>query len=61
MGKIHLQIMLSDVGYGNLKRLAMFYMEAERENQALHRKMLTEFRKRFLEAHKNQLDKLLCS
>jgi hypothetical protein len=30
-------------------------------NQAFHRKMFTESRKRFLEAHKNQLDELVCS
>jgi hypothetical protein len=30
-------------------------------NQALHMKILIEHSKRFLEANKNQLDKLLCS
>jgi hypothetical protein len=61
MEKLHLKIMLSDVGYSNFKRLEVFCMEKGHQNQALRRKMMIEARKRFVEAHKNQLDKLLCS
>jgi hypothetical protein len=58
---IHLQIMLSDVGLRNFKSLAVFCTEKEREDRALRRKMLIKSGKRFLNAHKNQLDELLCS
>jgi hypothetical protein len=37
------------------------HTEKEWEGLALHRKMLIKSRKRFLEAYKNQLGKLLCS
>jgi hypothetical protein len=43
------------------KRLVVFCTEKEREDRALRKKMLIESRKRFLEAHKNQLDEFLCS
>jgi hypothetical protein len=33
----------------------------EREDRALRRKMSIEYRKGFLEVHKNQLEELLCS
>jgi hypothetical protein len=52
MEKIHLQIMLADIGYSNFKRLVTFCAEGEREDRALRRKMLIESRTRFLEAHK---------
>jgi hypothetical protein len=39
----------------------VFCAEKEREDPALRRKLLIESRKRFLEAHKNQLDELVCS
>jgi hypothetical protein len=58
MEETHLQIMLSDVGQSNFKRPVMLCTEKEREDRALRRKLLIESRKRFLEAHKNQLDKL---
>jgi hypothetical protein len=61
MGKLHLQIILCDVGESNFKRLVVFSTEKEREDRACSKKMLIAFRKRFLEAHKNQLDDLLCS
>jgi hypothetical protein len=56
MENIHLQIMLSDVGYSNYKRLVVFCTQKEREDRAFRRRMLIESRKRFLEAQKNQLD-----
>jgi hypothetical protein len=61
MEKFYLQIMLSDVGQSNFKRLLLFCTGKGREDRALRRKMLTESRKRVLEAHKNQLDELLRS
>jgi hypothetical protein len=51
--------MLSDVSKSNFKRLAMFCTEKELEDRAHRRKILIESRKRFLEAHKNQLDALI--
>jgi hypothetical protein len=45
MKKILLQIMLSDVGWSNFKRLVMFCTEEEREERALRRKLLIESRK----------------
>jgi hypothetical protein len=48
MDKIHLQIMLSDVGQSNFKRLVMFCTQKEQENQTLHRKKLIKSRKCFL-------------
>jgi DNA-binding PadR family transcriptional regulator len=35
--------------------------EKERKGRAVRRKKLIESRKRFLEAHRNQLEELLCS
>jgi hypothetical protein len=45
MEKLHLQIMISDVGESNFKRLVVFCTETEREDRTLRRKMLVEFRK----------------
>jgi hypothetical protein len=59
MKKIHLQIMPSDVSLSNFKRLVVFCIEKEREDRAFRRKMFIESRKRFLEAHRNQLNELL--
>jgi hypothetical protein len=59
--KIHLQIMLLGVGYSSFKRLVVFFTEKGLVDRALHRKMSIESRKRFLAAHKNQPDELLCS
>jgi hypothetical protein len=39
---------VSDVGYGSLKRLAVFCSHKQREDRELHRKMLIGNRKRFL-------------
>jgi hypothetical protein len=49
---------------GVSRDLVAFCTEKEREDRedrALRRKMLIESRKRFLEAHRNPLDELLCS
>jgi hypothetical protein len=39
----------------------VFCTEKEREDRKLRRKLLIESRKHLLEAHRNQLDELLCS
>jgi hypothetical protein len=52
VAKIHIQVMLPDVGYSNFKRPAVFCAEKEREDPALRRKMLIESRKCFLETQK---------
>jgi hypothetical protein len=51
MEKLHLQVMLSDVGYSNFKRQVVFCTETEREDRALRRNKLIEPRKLSLDAH----------
>jgi hypothetical protein len=43
------------------QEMVVFCTETEREDRAFRKKTLIESSKRFLEAHKNQLDELLCS
>lgn len=54
--KIHFQNNLFDVAYSSLNRLVVFCCHKQREDQALHRKMLIENRKCFLEAQNCQVD-----
>jgi hypothetical protein len=56
--KAHLDIMMSDFGYISLKSLVVLCTAEEPENRALRWKMLIGSRKRFLEAHRKQLDEL---
>jgi hypothetical protein len=44
MGKLHLQIMLCDVGESDFKRLVVFCTEKEREDRTVRKKMLIESR-----------------
>jgi hypothetical protein len=50
MQKIHLQMMLPDVGYSSLNRLVVSCIGKERESRALLRKILIRY------SPKNQLD-----
>jgi hypothetical protein len=59
MGKIYRQIILSNFGYSSFERVLVFFAEKEREGRALRSKMI-QSRKRFLKAHKDQLDDLPC-
>jgi hypothetical protein len=50
---IHFQIMLSNIGYSNFKRLVVFYSRKEQEN-------VSRIQEAFPEAHSNQINELLC-
>jgi hypothetical protein len=54
--EIHFQKNISDVAYSSLRRLTVFCSHKQREVRALHRRMLTENRKCFLEAQNYQPD-----
>lgn len=59
--KFHLQLMLTDIGCSSFKRLVVFCVKMDQEDQVLCRKMLIEPRKHYLRAHRTQLEELLCS
>lgn len=59
-GKIHLQIMLSDIAQSNFKRIVVFCSKKRSwKTKHFEMKELIESRKHFIKAYKNQLAKLL--